>query len=68
MTDLAYCRTYPLDSRFTVEFCLSGDAFEARWSPFAPKGRKARRLLPAYRTARNHFLTSLDVLCLVIDL
>ncbi|MEM9085788.1 MAG: hypothetical protein AAGB23_07685 [Pseudomonadota bacterium] len=66
--DLAYAKSYPLDRRFTVEFALDGSAFEARWSPFAPKGRKARSLLPAYRRARHDFLSSLDVNVTVIEL
>lgn len=66
--DLAYRKTYPLDHRFAVEFALSGEAFEARWTPFTPKGRKARSLLPAYRCARNEFLASLDLNCMVIEI
>ena len=66
--ELAYRKTYPLDRRFAVEFALSGEAFEARWSPFAPNGRKAKTLLPAYRRARNDFLASLDLNVMVIEL
>ena len=66
--DLAYRKTYALDRRFAVEFALDGNAFEARWSPFAPKGRKARSLLPSYRRARSDFLASLDLNCMVIEI
>jgi hypothetical protein len=66
--DLVYRRSYPLDGRFMVAFSLSDDGFEACWSPFPPKGRKARNLLPAYRRARNDFLASLDINVLVVEL
>lgn len=66
--NLAYSRTYALDRRFAVEFALSGESFEARWTPHTPKGRKARSLIPAYRMARNDFLASLDVNVLVVEL
>lgn len=66
--DLNYRKTYPLDHRFAVEFALSDEAFEARWLPHTPKGRKARSLLPAYRRARTDFLASLDLNVMVIEL
>lgn len=66
--ELAYRKSYALDCRFAVEFSLDGEAFDARWSPFLPKGRKLRSLLPAYRCARNDFLAGLDVNVLVIEL
>jgi hypothetical protein len=66
--ELAYRKTYPLDRRFAVEFALAGESLEACWTPFTPKGRKARSLIPAYRKARNDFLASLDLNVLVIEI
>ena len=68
MTSLAYRQTYQLSERYSVEFILDGSHFECSWSPSQPKVRKARRLLPAYRTARNDFLASLGVNALVVEL
>ncbi|NVE93384.1 hypothetical protein [Altererythrobacter lutimaris] len=68
MNSLAYRKTYALDRRFSVEFSLDGDRFDAFWSPHQPKGRKARSILPAYRKARNDFLGSLDLGVMVVEL
>lgn len=65
---LSYAKTYPLDRRFAVEFCLSGDRMEARWSPHMPKGRKAKSLLARYRAARTDFIASLDLNVMVIEI
>lgn len=69
MTDLVYSRTYPLPSGLTVEFALDNGRLEARWSPRCPKPAKvSRKLLHAYRDARNDFIASLGVNTLVVEL
>jgi len=68
MTALAYSQSYPLRDGFAVEFSLDNGRLEARWKPRLPHGRKARRLLPAYRAARNSFLASLGVNVAVVEL
>ena len=69
MTDLSYKRTYPLPKGYSVEFTLSDGRLDARWMPRCPKGRQAtRKLVHAYRDARNHFIASLGVPALVVEL
>ena len=67
--DLSYKRTYPLAKGYSIEFTLSDGHLEARWSPRCPKGKQAtRKLVRAYRNARNHFIASLGVPALVVEL
>lgn len=68
MSTFAYTRTYPLDRRFSVHISIDGGQIECAWSPHVPKGRKARSLLPAYRRARNEFITSLGVRAMVVEI
>ena len=49
----------PVGNGFTVSFRLSARGIEAEWLPEVPKGRKARRLIPAYRNARDPWLATL---------
>ena len=58
----------PVGNGFTVSFRLSDRGIEAEWLPDVPTGRKARRVLPAYRKARNAFVATLGLNSLVIDL
>jgi len=57
--NFATSRPYPLGHGFSVEFRLSGSRLDAVWSPRLPHGRRGRKLLPAYRLARDRFLASL---------
>ena len=70
--DTTYRKSYKLDDRFTAEFSLQmqGDSpsFEVEWSPYVPTKKNAERLLPAYRHARNEFLSGLGVNVGVIEL
>lgn len=68
MSDYTYRRAYRLDDRFTVEISIDAGRIECAWSPHVPKGRKARNLLPAYRRARNEFISSLGVRAMVVEI
>ena len=43
---------------YSVTFSLAADGLHCAWSPDVLKGRRARRLLPHYRAARDAFLAS----------
>ena len=61
----------PVGRGFTVSFRLSDRGIEAEWLPNVPQGRRARRLLPAYRHARDQWLAVLageGVNVVVVDL
>jgi hypothetical protein len=47
---------YALGESVTVEFHLKGNAMNVEWAPAMPKPEQGRRLLPAYRRARDEFL------------
>lgn len=66
--DLAYRRFYRLNKRYALEFVLSGRVIEVRWTPDVPRGRKMRAILPAYRKAREDFLSTLDLNIAVIEI
>lgn len=68
LPEFTYRRTYRLNRRFSVEFCLNGMQLDVLWEPFLPNGRKRNSLLPGYRNARDHFLASLGVNIVVIEL
>lgn len=42
---------------FRVTFVFDGMRLDCIWLPRMPRGRKGRALLPAYRMARNLFLS-----------
>lgn len=64
----AYIREFPLPRGYAVEFSLENGRLEARWSPDVPQGQRARKLMPAYRAARDEFLASLSVPTMVIEI
>lgn len=66
--DLAYRRSYQLNKRYSLEFVLSDRIIEVRWTPDVPKGRKMRAILPAYRKAREDFLSTLDLNIAVVEI
>lgn len=68
MNGFAYTRTFPLRRGYEVEFCLEGGQIEVRWLPDIPPAKIGRKLLPAYRGARNAFFASLGVPMVVVDL
>lgn len=68
MTPLAYSKTYSLPGGITAEFSLNNGRLECTWSPEMPRGKKAKKLLPHYRAARNDFLGSLGMNVAVIEL
>jgi hypothetical protein len=51
----------PLGDGLTVTFALVDGAMEVAFAPRPPRGRKARRYLPAYRRARDEFLRRLSL-------
>jgi hypothetical protein len=51
----------PLGDGLTVRFAIINGQMEAAFSPTPPRGRKARRILPAYRRARDEFLRRFSV-------
>jgi hypothetical protein len=65
---MAYRKSYRLGRGYSVEFALDGLSLTAEWSPKLPHHKIGRKLLPAYRAARNEFLGSLGVPMLVVDL
>jgi hypothetical protein len=65
---MAYRKTYPIGRGYSVEFVLDGLSLTAEWLPKLPHYKIGRKLLPAYREARNDFLGSLGVSMLVVDL
>lgn len=46
----------PVGDGFAVSFSMKAGRLDCEWSPRMPKGRKARRYLPAYRLARDEFI------------
>lgn len=68
LPSLAYRRCYPLRNGYAVTLSLDGARLAAEWSPDVPNGRRARKLLPAYRAARADFLASLGLSVMVIEL
>lgn len=68
MNALAYRRTYPLRGGYSVEFILDRGKLEARWSPRVPSHKCGRKLLHSYRDAREHFIRSLGLPVMVIEL
>jgi len=46
----------PLGDGFTATFTLAAGRIDVAFNRDLPKGRKARRYLPAYRRARDEFL------------
>jgi hypothetical protein len=50
----------PVGDGFAVTFFMKAGRLDCEWSPRVPKGRKARRYLPAYRLARNEFIRRLS--------
>ena len=65
---MAYRKSYQLGRGYSVEFVLVGLQLTVDWSPKLPHYKIGRKLLPAYRAARNDFLNSLGVPMLVVDL
>lgn len=51
----------PVGDGYTVNFVLKAGRLDCEWSPRTPKGRKARRVLPAYRLAREEFVRRLSI-------
>lgn len=49
-----------LGQGITAAFIFDGASLTVEWAPKPPVGRKARRVLPAYRQARHEFLTELS--------
>lgn len=69
MTDLTYSRKYELPNGYSVEFALDNGRLDARWSPRCPKfNRISKKLLHAYRDARNDFIGGLGVNALVVEI
>lgn len=69
MSALAYSRSYALPHGYPVQFALDDSRLDARWSPRCPKPEKvSRKLLHAYRDARNDFIASLGVTALVVEI
>ena len=64
----AYRRVYTLGRGYSVEFSLDGPSLNVDWRPRLPHRKIGRKLLPAYRRARNDFLASLGIPMLVVDL
>jgi hypothetical protein len=69
MSSPVYRRTCKLPHGFTAEFVIKpGESFECRWAPNAPKGKRARQILPHYKKERDRFLSSLRIPMIVIEL
>ena len=68
MSAFGYVRTYSLPRGYEIELSLDNGRLECRWSPDVPRGQRARKLLPAYRNARDNFITSLGVNTLVVEI
>lgn len=52
-------KTYTLNRRYSVRFTFTGGALDCEWLPMMPPAELGRKLLPAYRQARNNFLRRL---------
>jgi len=50
----------PVGDGFSVRFLFTGGGMHVEWLPRMPHGRKGRRVLPAYREARDAFLRDLS--------
>lgn len=55
----AKTKTYPLRKGRSVTFTWTGTALHVEWHPRMPTGKLGVKLLPAYRKARNQFLSEL---------
>lgn len=64
-------QSYPLGRGYSVEFSFDGQRIEVVWSPRLPSPSLGRKLLPAYREARDQFLAGLQPIhgdIVVVDL
>lgn len=61
MSALVHRGRYWLPGNYALEFTFDGKSLECEWSPDFPSAREGRRLLPAYRAARDHFLSGLCI-------
>lgn len=69
MNALSYSREYPLRAGYSVQFVLDNGRLDAKWSPRCPKpGKVSRKLLHAYRDARNDFIASLGINAQVVEI
>jgi hypothetical protein len=68
MSAFAYSQRYDLPHGYTIEFTLDGLRLECSWSPRMPTGKLARKIHPAYRTARDRFVASLGVPAVVVEI
>ena len=68
MSAFSYVQSYKLPRGYEIELSLDGGRLECRWSPDVPRGQRARKLLPAYRDARDKFIRSLGVNTLVVEI
>lgn len=44
---------------YSIRFLFTGAELHCEWQPGMPKGRAGKRLLPAYRAARDRFVRDL---------
>ena len=51
-------KSYTLPDGYSITFERTALGINVEWSPRQPHGRKAKRLLPAYKAARNDWLQS----------
>jgi hypothetical protein len=52
-------RCYGLGHGYTITLQHTGLMLECQWAPDVPRGKTAKKLLPAYRQARDKFLSEL---------
>lgn len=50
---------FALGRGYSVEFRFDGQRLDVEWLPTIPPAKIGRKLLPAYRAARNEFLAKL---------
>jgi hypothetical protein len=51
---------YEIGAGYVVEFRFTGRQIDVDWLPSMPAAEVGRTLLPAYRAARNEFLSKLS--------
>lgn len=64
----AYSKTYALGCGYSVTFTLSCGQFGAEWEPDLPSRGPRRKILPAYRAARDDFIGSLDTPIVLVEI
>jgi len=68
--DFTYRQAYklPKGRRIVFEFNAQTGRIDCKWNTAVPTGKLLQKLWPSYCAARDHFLSSIDLLIAVVEL